>query len=118
MKKIYSIIIILLSLFTKKYEKFIFFLLSLIFISATIVSFYHFGIEQGFFNESIICVSSNEINNLSKEEILKELKNSIISCKNANFKLLGLSLATINMIISLILSVITTKYFLNYEKNR
>ena len=57
-----SIIIILLGLILKKFEKFIFILLALIFISATIISFYHFGIEQGFFKESLVCDSSNGIN--------------------------------------------------------
>ena len=45
-----SIIIILLVLILKKFEKFIIFLLALTFISATLISFYHFGIEQGLKN--------------------------------------------------------------------
>ena len=57
-----SIILTLLSLILKKFEKIIFILLALIFISATIISFYHFGIEQGFFQESLVCNSDNEIN--------------------------------------------------------
>ena len=113
-----SIIIISLVLIIKKHEKFIFILLALIFISATLISFYHFGIEQEFFKESTVCITNSEINNLSKEEILKELQNKIISCKDINFKVFGLSLATINMVTSLILSTITTKTFLNYEKNK
>jgi len=113
-----SIILTLLSLILKKFEKIIFILLALIFISATIISFYHFGIEQGFFQESLVCNSDNEINNLNKEDLLKELQKKIISCKNVDFRLFGLSLATINTIISFILSVITFKIFFNYEKNK
>jgi len=79
---------------------------------------YHFGIEQGFFNESLACISSNEINNLSKEDLIKELQKEVVSCKDVQFTLLGLSLASINTLISLILSVITFKLFLDYEKNR
>jgi disulfide bond formation protein DsbB len=113
-----SIILALLSLILKKFEKIIFILLALIFISATIISFYHFGIEQGFFQESLVCNSDNEINNLNKEDLLKELQKKTISCKNVDFRLFGLSLATINTIISFILSVITFKIFFNYEKNK
>ena len=113
-----SIILTLLSLILKKFEKIIFILLALIFISATIISFYHFGIEQGFFQESLVCNSNNEINNLNKENLLKELQKRTISCKDVDFRLFGLSLATINTIISFILSVITFKIFFNYEKNK
>ena len=113
-----SIILTLLSLVLKKFEKIIFILLALIFISATIISFYHFGIEQGFFQESLVCNSNNEINNLNKEDLLKELQKRTISCKDVDFRLFGLSLATINTIISFILSVITFKIFFNYEKSK
>ena len=113
-----SIIIILLVLILKKFEKFIIFLLALTFVSATLISFYHFGIEQDFFKESLVCNSSNEINNLTKENLLKELQKKTISCKDVSFTFLGLSLAAINAIISLILSVITFKLFLKYEKNK
>ena len=81
-----------------------------------ILSFYHFGIEQGFIKESIVCNLNQEISNLSKEDLLKELNNKRISCKDVDFKIFGLSLATINTFISLILSTITLKIFLNYEK--
>ena len=114
----FAIIIISLGLFLDRFEKFIFISLCLIFVSATILSFYHFGIEQGFFKESLVCISNNEIDNLSKEDLLKEFQKTVINCKDVEFTLFGLSLATINVIISLILSVITFKLFLNYEKNR
>ena len=89
----------------------------LIFISATLISFYHFGIEQGFIKESLVCDLDIKDNLLTKEELLKKLSKKAISCKDVTFKIIGLSLATINTIISLILSVITTKLFLDYEKN-
>ena len=114
----FAIIIISLGLFLDRFEKFIFISLCLIFVSATILSFYHLGIEQGFFKESLVCISNNEIDNLSKEDLLKEFQKTVISCKDVEFTLFGLSLATINVIISFILSVITFKLFLNYEKNR
>tara|TARA_Y100000590_G_scaffold445682_1_gene578155 strand:- start:199 stop:675 length:477 start_codon:yes stop_codon:yes gene_type:complete len=113
-----TILLIFAVLIINKLEKNILIILSLIFAAATILSFYHFGIEQGFFNESLVCISNNEINNLSKEELINELQKEVVSCKDVQFTLLGLSLATINAIISLILSVITFKLYLNYEKNR
>ena len=115
---ILTIIIITLSFIIKKYEKIYLILLSLIFIVATFISFYHFGIEQGFIKESLVCDLSNQNNNLTKEDLLKELKEKTISCKDVTFKILGLSLATINTIISLVLSIILIKKFYNYEKNR
>ena len=114
---IFAIIIISLGFVLKKFEKVIIILLILIFITATIISFYHFGIEQGFFKESLVCNLDGSITNLSKEDLIKELQQQTVSCKNVSFRIFGLSLATINTIISLILCVITIKLFLNYEKN-
>ena len=113
-----TILFILTALIINKLEKYILIILSLTFAAATILSFYHFGIEQGFFNESLACISNNEINNLSKEDLINELQKEVVSCKDVQFTLLGFSLATINTIISLMLSVITFKLYLNYEKNR
>ena len=115
---ILTIIIISLIYIFKKNEKIYIILLSLIFISATLISFYHFSIEQGFIEESLICDLNYENKSLTKEELLKELKEKTISCIDVTFKILGLSLATINTIISLLFSIITLKIFLNYEKNK
>ena len=113
---IISIIIITLNLIIRKYEKILLIFLTIIFLFATLISFYHFGIEQGFISESLICNLSNE-NSLTKEEILNELNTKIISCKDVYFRIFGLSLASINTIFSLTLSAITFKLFLDYEKN-
>ena len=113
-----AIIIIFLGLSLNRFEKFTFISLGLIFASATVLSLYHVGIEQGFFKESLVCISNDEINSLDKEDLMKELQKKVVSCKDVDFTLFGLSLATINAIISFILSVITFKLFLNYEKNR
>ena len=112
-----AIIIISLSLILKKFEKLALILLSLIFFFATIISFYHFSIEQGFVTESLVCNLDSSITNLSKEDLIKELQQQTVGCKDVSFRIFGLSLATINTIISLILSVITIKLFLNYGKN-
>jgi len=114
----FSIIIISICLFTKKFEKLSLIILSLIFFSATLIASYHYGIEQGFFKESLVCDLSDEIKNLSKEALLNQLKTMPVSCKNVTFKIFGLSLATFNIFISLILGGITTKLFLTYAKNR
>ncbi|MDB4157733.1 disulfide bond formation protein B [Candidatus Pelagibacter sp.] len=115
---IFSIIVISICLFTKRFEKLSLIFLSLIFFSATLIAFYHFGIEQGFIKESLVCDLKNESNVLSKEALLNQLKKMPVSCKDITFRVFGLSLATFNIFISLILSAITTKLFLNYEKNK
>ena len=115
---IFSIIIISICLFTKKFEKVSLIILSLIFFSAMLIAFYHVGIEQGFIKESLVCDLNNESNNLSKEALLSQLKEMPVSCKDVTFRIFGLSLATFNIFITLILGVITTKLFLTYEKNR
>ena len=114
---IFAIIIISLGLILKKFEKVIIIFLISIFLAATIISFYHFGIEQGFFKESLVCNLDSSIANLSKEDLIKELQQQTVSCKDVSFRIFSLSLATINTIISLIISVITIKLFLNYGKN-
>ena len=115
---IMAIIIITLCLFLKKFEKISLLILSLTFFSAILISSYHFGIENGFITESLVCDLRAENNALTKEEVLNQLKQKTISCKDVTFKVFGLSLATINIFICLILSVITFKLFLNYEKNK
>ena len=115
---IISILVIFTCLVFKKFEKISLIILSLIFFSAALVAFYHFGIEQGFIKESLVCDLNNQINNLSKESLLSQLKEMPVSCKNVTFKFFGLSLATFNIFISLILGAITMNLFLNYEKNK
>ena len=112
------VIIISLCLFFKKFEKILLISLGLIFFSATLLSFYHFGIEQGFIKESFVCNLDVKNNALTTEALLNQLKEKTISCKDVTFKIFGLSLATINIIVSLILCIITIKLFLNYEKNK
>ena len=114
---ILSIFLIIELIFFKRNEKNTLLLLSLIFIISVILAFYHFGIEQGFFTESLVCESTSFSETLTKDQLLEQLKQNTISCKDVSFKVLGLSLASINVIFSLVLSVIFLKLFLNYEKN-
>ena len=113
-----SIIIIIICLFTQKFEKITLIILSITFFAAALLSFYHFGIEQGFIKESLVCDLNNPGNELSREALLNQLKEMPVSCKDVTFKIFGLSLATFNVFISIILSAITIKIFLNYEKNK
>ena len=91
-------------------------LLILIFVISFVISGYHVGIENEFFKEFSGCTNKN-INLLDKSEILNSLQNEVISCKNVSFKILGMSLATINMIISSLFVIIYLKIIHN-EKNK
>ena len=113
----FAIFLIAQLLIFKKYEQVTLLIISLIFIVSAALAFYHFGIEQGFFSESFVCESKNISDSLSKEKLLEQLKQKPISCKDISFKILGLSLASINIIFSTILSIIFTKRFINYGKN-
>ena len=113
-----SIITISIFLLLKRFEKLFLIMLISIFISAFVISGYHFGIEQGFIKESLVCDLNSTSVNLTKESLLNELKQKTVSCKDVTFKIFGLSLATINIFISLIISVIMIKIFLSYEKNK
>ena len=112
-----AIILISLVFILNKYQKIISSLILIFFIFGVVVSFYHFGIEQGFFSESLVCDLGNS-QPLNKEDLLNQLKKTeIVSCKDVTFRFLGLSLATINTVISLILSGIIIKVIKNYGKN-
>ena len=111
-----SIILIIFSYIYKKHEKFIILLLILLFAFSLIISFYHFGIEQGFFKESAVCGLKDATEVTSKEELLKQLNQKIISCKDVTFKIFGFSLTTFNVLISAILLILLVKIFKNYEK--
>jgi len=113
-----SILLLLNILLLKKYIKPSLLGLSLISLFGSVVAFYHFGIEQNFFSESFLCEAQNLDQDLSKEEILKQLKKNTTSCKNVTFRVFGLSLASINTIFSFILFYIFLKLFKNYEVNK
>ena len=61
---IFSIIIISVCLFSNKFEKITLIILSLTFFAASLLSFYHFGIEQGFIKESLVCDLNSPNNEL------------------------------------------------------
>ena len=111
-----SIVLIISNYTFKKIEKFIILLLIIVFTFSFIISFYHFGIEQGFFKESSVCGLKDASDIISKEELLKQLQVKNISCKDVTFRIFGFSLTTFNILISLILVIFLTKIFKDYEK--
>ena len=111
-----SIILILLNYLFKKNEQFIIILLALLFLFSLIISFYHFGIEQGFIEESAVCSIKNISQFISKEELLKQLQEKTVSCKDVTFKIFGFSLTTFNILLSLLLVILLTLILKNYEK--
>ena len=112
-----AIIVVLLNYKFIQFEKFFILLLIIIFFAATILSLYHLGIEQSFIEESLVCDLKSGSNLLSKEEILKQLQEKSISCKDVTFKIFGLSLTSYNILISLLITIGAGKIYFNYEKN-
>ena len=117
-QRIPYIISIFVCFFGYNYSKNLIWLLILIitFIISTLISGYHIGIENNVFKEFSGCTGNN-LNITNKLDLLESLNNSMPNCKTINFKIMGFSLATINFIISIVISFISTMYFIN-EKNR
>jgi len=90
-------------------------LVFIIFIISALVSGYHYGIENNIFEEFSGC-AVNSLDIVDKTELLKSLNDNVVSCKDANFKLFGISLAGINLLFSLLI-VIYSLRTLFYEKN-
>ena len=113
-----AIIIILFNYQFNQFEKFFVLLLLIVFLIGAILSLYHLGIEQGFIQESLVCDLKNGSNLLSKEEILKQLQEKNVSCKDVTFKIFGLSLTSYNVLISFIISISAGRIYFNYDKNK
>ena len=113
-----AILILLVNFKYNKLEKHFIFFLIIIFFIATLLSLYHLAIEQGLIEESLLCNLEKGTNIIDKDEILKQLQQKNISCKDVAFKIFGLSLTSFNIIISLLLTISLTKVYLKYEKNR
>ncbi|MDA9702191.1 disulfide bond formation protein B [Candidatus Pelagibacter sp.] len=115
---ILSIMIIIAIFLIKKNQKFLVMLLILTFVFSFAISFYHFGIEQGFFQESSVCGVKSLTETITKEELLKQLNEKTINCKDVTFRIFGLSLTSINIVISLLFIITLLKIFKEYEKNK
>ena len=90
-------------------------LIIIIFSISVLVSGYHYGIEINIFEAFSGC-SASSLDVVDKTELLKSLNNNFVSCKDANFKLFGISLAGINLLFSLLI-VLYSLRTLFYEKN-
>ena len=112
-----ALIIITINYKFNHLEKYLILLLVFVFLTSTLISLYHLGIEQGFIKESLVCDLKNSSKILSKEEILQQLQQKIVSCKDVTFKILGFSLTTLNIIISLLITIVFTKIYFSYDKN-
>jgi len=112
-----AIIIIVLNYKFIHLEKYFILLLILVFLAATILSLYHLGIEQGFVEESLVCDLKTGADLKSKEDILKQLQEKNINCKDVTFKIMGLSLTSYNILISLLITISSARIYINYDKN-
>ena len=101
-----SIIIISFLIFTNRWEKILLSITLLLFIFGAVTSVYHVGIEQGIFSESLLCELGLNTNIQNPEDLLKSLEKAPISCKDVTFKIFGLSLATFNAFLSIVISYI------------
>ena len=113
-----SLVLISAIFILRKNEKFFTLLLIITFVFSLAISFYHYGIEQGFFEESAVCGVKDLSENITKKDLLKQLSEKTVSCKDVTFRILGLSLTSINIIISLIFIIAFIKIYNNYEKNK
>ena len=105
-----SIIILITNYFFRGNQAFYAVLLILIFLFSIIISVYHLSIEQGFINESTVC-ETKSFNLLTKEDILNSLQELNISCKNVAFKILGLSLTSYNILVSILMLLLSIKIY-------
>ena len=112
-----AIIVILLNYKFIEFEKFFILFLTIIFLFGAVLSLYHLGIEQSLIQESLVCDLKSGSNLLSKEEILKQLQEKSVSCKDVTFKMFGLSLTSYNILISILITFSTAKIYFNYDKN-
>ena len=100
-----AVVLIVLNHILIKNNRFTILLLILVFSFSLIISLYHFGIEQGIFEESTVCGLKDASSIVSKEELLKQLQVKNVSCKDVTFRIFGFSLTSFNIIISLILVI-------------
>ena len=113
-----SLVLISTIFILRKNEKFFILLLIITFVFSLAISFYHYGIEQGFFKESAVCGVKDFTENITKEDLLKQLSEKTVSCKDVTFRILGLSLTSINIVFSILIIITLIKIYNNYEKNK
>ena len=112
-----TIIIISFLIFTNRWEKILLSITLLLFIFGAVTSVYHVGIEQGVFSESSLCELGLNTNYQNPEDLLKSLEKAPISCKDVTFKIFGLSLATFNAFLSIVISYILLRLLIKNGQN-
>ena len=110
-----TIIIISFLIFTNRWEKILLSITLLLFIFGAVTSVYHVGIEQGVFSESLLCELGLNTNIQNPDDLLKSLEKTPISCKDVTFKIFGLSLATFNAFLSIVISYILIRLITKNE---
>ena len=84
----------------------------LIFLLSVTLSGYHVGIEQELY-QSIFNCSDNNLGVLEKGKLLESLKAINPDCRNVNFAVFGVSLATINFVLSFVISSVSYYLYSN-----
>ena len=84
----------------------------LTFLTSMILSGYHVGIEQELY-QSIFNCSDDNLSILEEGKLLESLNVINPDCRNVNFAIFGVSLATINFILSFVISSVS--YYLYYN---
>jgi len=107
-------ILISLCAFSTDNIKMLLVILALTFMASALISGYHVSIEKGLI-EPIFSCTGNNINSLEKDEILKSLNDIQPDCKDIDFSLFGISLATLNFINSFVIIAVIV-YIFKYAK--
>ena len=84
------------------------------FTLSTALAGYHFGIENGVFDEYTGCTNTN-IDITNKEKIIESL-GMVKNCKDVDFTILGISLSGLNFLTSLLIVLFSLRALV-YEKD-
>ena len=84
----------------------------LTFLISMTLSGYHVGVEQELY-QSVFNCSDNNLGVLEKGKLLESLKVINPDCRNVNFAVFGVSLATINLILSFVISSVSYYLYSN-----
>ena len=82
------------------------------FLISVTLSGYHVGVEQELY-QSVFNCSDNNLGVLEKGKLLESLKVINPDCRNVNFAVFGVSLATINLILSFVISSVSYYLYSN-----
>ena len=98
--------------FVKPSNKRVFFFIFLTFLISLLLSGYHVGIEQELY-QSIFNCSDDNLSILEEGKLLESLNVVNPDCRNVNFAVFGVSLATINFVLSFVISSVSYYLYSN-----